>query len=64
MMTVTYHQIKMIFSNIDFNMNVNNLVHNLYENHLYFNMNIEELKWFISVSFTYIFDLTTVPEPI
>lgn len=63
MMTVTYHQIKMILSNIDFNMNVNNLVHNLYENHLYF-MNIEELKWFISVSFTYIFDLTTVPEPI
>lgn len=63
MMTVTYHQIKMIFSNIDLNMNVNNLVHNLYENHVNF-MNIEELKWFISVSFTYIFDLTTVPEPI
>lgn len=63
MMTVKYHQIKMIFSNIDLNKNVKNLVHNLYENHLYF-MNIEELKWFISVSFTYIFDLTTVPEPI
>lgn len=52
MMTVKYHQIKMNFSNIDLNMNVKNLVHNLYENHVYF-MNIEELKWFISVSFTY-----------
>lgn len=63
MMTVKYHQIKMNFSNIDLNMNVKNLVYNSYENHVYF-MNIEELKWFISVSFTYIFDLTTVPEPI
>lgn len=51
----------MNFSNIDFNMNVKNLLYNLYENYVYF-MNIEEFKWFIFVFFIYIFDLIMVFE--